>query len=236
MLVHDKELTELFELLHNPIWPYAIQKNFNYGDDNRYLRLVVQENLDNLKILNVTHKFDRLREPLSLYDTKNWDILSELSGKYDIAFLYDVIDHIKIDPEVLLSKIRNSLNDNGVIYMRCHPWTSRDSLHLSHKLNKAYMHLIFTESELKTLFPDLVYTRRFSIPLLNYGHIIEKSGFRIISRYARLEPPEEFFFSESVFNRIMLNNTFTTHGTFDWFNNTKHQMSIQFVDYILAKS
>ena len=155
----------------------------------------------------------------------------ESLGPYNVILMFDVIDHLTAsDPVTVLSKARGLLADNGKIYMRCHPFTSRHATHLYHTLNKAYLHLIFTENELADLVPDCPYketSARVIYPIKTYNDIIEKSSLKIINKRDITEQPETFFKAPNISERIVKN---TKMGQFPEF-----QMSLQFVDYVLGK-
>ena len=81
----------------------------------------------------------------------NWDTVKQY-GPYDVILCFDVIDHaIQETPQELIQKMKSVLSPTGKIYLRAHPWTSRHANHFYHKLNKAYIHLVFSDAELKQI-------------------------------------------------------------------------------------
>lgn len=153
------------------------------------------------------------------------------NGPYDTIIIFDVIDHIKQeDPVTLLNKAKEVLKDNGKIYMRVHPFTSRHATHLYHDLNKAFVHLVFTEEELKQLVPESQHAEESTgvlFPLRTYNEYVAKAGLKAINRRDITEKVEPFFKIPKIAERII---GVTKMGNFPEF-----QMSMQFIDYVLGK-
>jgi len=152
-------------------------------------------------------------------------------GPYDVILLFDVLDHLKAEPPVaVLKKARDLLSDTGKIYMRCHPFTSRHATHLYNTLNKAYLHLVFTDEELKRLVPEPLNPEHnigVVYPIKTYGEFIEQAGLKILSRRDLTEKVENFFKIPKIAERIMDNTKFASFPDF--------QMSLQFIDFVLGK-
>lgn len=161
--------------------------------------------------------------------TTDFEVVKE-NGPYDVITIFDVIDHIKNeDPSEFLRKAKSVLADKGKIYMRCHPFVSRHGTHLYHELNKAYVHLVFTEDELNSLVPDSKWKEdsiKIIYPIKQYLEIIEKSGLKIIDRREVKENVEPFFKIPKIAERIMKNLNVNSFP--------EYQMSIQFIDLKLA--
>lgn len=151
-------------------------------------------------------------------------------GPYDIILVNDVIDHTDQDVVGILTNLKNVLTDNGHLVIKCHPFTSRHATHLYKDLNKAYMHLVFTEQELEKIFNGKkgIYNRRIVRPLMTYKDFFEKAGFKVIEE--RITPKsqvEAFFKTPTIANRIMKNIGFDSFPEF--------QMSMDFIDFFLQK-
>jgi len=227
------ELVKLRELLLSKKWPLAKPGFISKYDF--YLKLVVLEDLATKKVLNVSCGFDRLANHLPEFcEFDNLDIFNKNRryepNSYDIIFIYDVIDHYQfVDGIHILNMCKRLLAPEGRIYMRCHPWTSRHATHLTHALNKAFIHLIFTDQELKTIDPELVNVPSLKTltPILTYNSLITQHGLKIVKRNNITETVEDFFWRGVIYDRIMTNNKFTKQPDFP--------MSLQYVDYILAK-
>lgn len=159
--------------------------------------------------------------------TDKW-VEVEAAGPYDAVVLFDVIDHtIGESPVQILEKVKSVLAPDGLIYLRTHPYTSRHGTHLYHKLNKAYLHLVFTEEELATLVPDYVTeaNAKVTLPMAQYAAVFTEAGLTQVSKRDITERVEAFFKIPKIAERIMRK---TGHKTFPEF-----QMSLQFIDYVL---
>lgn len=152
-------------------------------------------------------------------------------GPFDVVLLYDVIDHVVgEDAATVLSKAAGLLSPTGKIYMRTHPFTSRHATHLYHDLNKAYVHLVFSPDELKQLVPQSKYvvpSIEVTTPIMTYNTFIEKAGLKVVHKREVSEKVEPFFKIPKIADRIMKNLGKNNFPEF--------QMSLQFIDYVLAK-
>lgn len=169
------------------------------------------------------------QKPNLMLSTK-WEDIKQ-NGPYNIVIVFDVIDHIKGQtPLQVLQNIKEVLADEGKIYMRCHPHVSRHATHAYHDLNKAFIHLVFTETEMKELIPNSEYVEEsigVIYPLKTYGEYIDQAGLKVINRRDIVEKVEPFFKIPKIAQRIMQN---TGHSAFPEF-----QMGLQFIDYVLGK-
>jgi 2-polyprenyl-3-methyl-5-hydroxy-6-metoxy-1,4-benzoquinol methylase len=156
-------------------------------------------------------------------------------GPYDIILIYDVLDHAKEESMTkVLEKAKSVLSDEGNIYLRCHPWCGRHGGHAYRKINKAFVHLVFTEDELEEMGLVLEPTQKVLFPLITYSKAIEDAGL-INSQEKEIDFQDvEPFFSE---NPIVKNRILKAFGIEKWVKNEKpaFQMSQCFVDYVLKK-
>lgn len=220
------------------------------------LELMIEEDLANLKFLDMgcgeghcaylAHEFKPIlsvgydikefeswstfEEKDNVVFTTDFDVVVE-KGPYDVILLFDVIDHLQgEDPNVFLKKVASQLTPNGKIYMRTHPWISRHGTHLYHTLNKAYIHLIFTEDELRQIVPFCPYeepSTGVKTPIATYNSHIEYAQLEVASRREVTEKVEPFFKIPEIANRICKSTGFDKLPEF--------QMGMQFIDYVLAK-
>jgi 2-polyprenyl-3-methyl-5-hydroxy-6-metoxy-1,4-benzoquinol methylase len=162
--------------------------------------------------------------------TDNYDTVTQ-HGPYDEILLFDVLDHVEqTDPTTLLTKAKSILKDNGKIYIRCHPWTSRHATHLYHDLNKAYLHLVFTPEELKQIVPAAKYELsniHVTRPIATYENMIKAAGLKVVHRRDITESAEPFFKTPTIADRILKSTNFTEFPSF--------QLSLQFLDFVLQK-
>lgn len=156
------------------------------------------------------------------------------NGPYDIILIYDVIDHSE-NPVDVLKQASSVLSDGGKIYLRCHPWCSRHGGHLYRQINKAFVHLVFTDDEIEQLGHkvDKSIKTKVCYPILNYKKLIELSELKQTTKDPELERQnvEDFFEkNEMISNRIKKIVPVNEGKEFP-----KFQLSICFADYILTK-
>lgn len=148
---------------------------------------------------------------------------------FDVILIYDVIDHTTQEKaSEILTLAKTLLADNGKIYMRTHPFSSRHATHLYHKTNKAFMHLVFTEDELQKLGLEKTEDHwKVVYPLAKYKALITNVNLKIRSNNVLRQQVEPFFKQQIVANKII-----------EKFNNKKfpdYQLEQQFLDYVLTK-
>lgn len=155
-------------------------------------------------------------------------------GPYDAVLMYDVLDHAVGDsPSELLSKAASVLSDGGRIYMRCHPWCGRHGGHLYRKINKAFVHLVLTDEELRACGVEPEHNLRVLKPLWLYSEAIKAAGL-----VGEGEPEidsqevEDFFKDTPVLKKRILRHW----GASEWDHDPpSFQMSQCFIDYVLKK-
>lgn len=126
-------------------------------------------------------KWDEWEQSHNTLFTTDWSEVKE-SGPYNVILLYDVLDHMDYNYDALIVKmkeLKSVLAPNGRIYVRTHPWCSRHGTHLYTKLNKAFVHLVFTEEELELMGITQQKVRKIKLPLFEYNNIFSAAGFRI---------------------------------------------------------
>jgi 2-polyprenyl-3-methyl-5-hydroxy-6-metoxy-1,4-benzoquinol methylase len=147
-------------------------------------------------------------------------------GPFDIILAHDVIDHCE-KPEEAISIMKELKKDNGKIYLRCHPWTSRHATHLYKALNKAYVHLIFSEDELYAMGIVPNFAAWCSNPTEYYQGIFDKNNLKIIQENKTKQPFELFFLTKpSILKRIRKNLKIEEKIPTEI-------LEIQFIDYLL---
>lgn len=170
--------------------------------------------------------------------TTNWDKVKE-NGPYDVILLYDVLDHISgSDDEIIdqFKSIKEVMHENSILYTRFHPFCSRHATHLYHQINKAYIHLVFSDEEIISMGYKPLPTKKTIHPIGTYNKIINKSGFKLVKKEQSYRETLEPFFKENelVANRIKKNwaNShdvgLRTGRAFPLF-----QLELQFIDYCL---
>lgn len=125
---------------------------------------------------------------------------------YDVILVHDVLDHITvIDPIAALKQIRSVLHQNGKVYVRNHPWSSRHGGHLYKQVNKAFLHLILDDVELTRVGGwTCEHNIRVIRPLSTYQHWFHQAGFQIKSEIPVRRKVEDFFLQPShIRNRLV---------------------------------
>lgn len=169
--------------------------------------------------------------PNKLTYTTSKSAVEEL--KYDFIIMHDVIDHIeREDPVQLLTWVRSLLTDNGRIFLRAHPWTSKHGGHLYEDgFNKAYLHLALTLDEMARAGFKMQPNLRIARPMAAYEHMFTQAGLNIIERKGHTEQPDRFFTGE-ILDRII---KVTWRGAINREDALKI-MSNDFIDYSLTGS
>lgn len=168
-------------------------------------------------------------------ESNNWLLTTNFAkvaakGPYDVILLYDVLDHVD-SPEELMSKIESLLSPGGSLYIRCHPWCGRHGGHLYHELNKAFVHLIFTDEELTKLGLKPPKVKKVLQPFIEYEKIFQTTKLLMKGQIPVRSTVESFFKDEAVVsNRI--ERLYKISTTAKW---PDFQLSQTFIDYHLEK-
>jgi SAM-dependent methyltransferase len=163
--------------------------------------------------------------------TSNWeDVVT--NGPYDAILVFDVIDHLTSEKAAdVVKKIRTVLKDEGEIFLRAHPFTSRHALHNYHDLNKGFIQLVFTPEELDTLLKNSKHIEQNSgrvvTPLAAYKKFFDEANLEIISARPVKDVIDPFFKLPTIESRIK-----KTVGMEQF---PEFQMGMQFIDYRLRK-
>lgn len=138
--------------------------------------------------------------------TNDWQAVIN-KGPYDVVFLYDVLDHIESeDPIDILKMINSVMVPNGKVHVRCHPWCSRTSSHVYRTINKAFIHMFFSEEELREMGCDPLPSRKIIHPLVTYDDWFQKGGFNKIDEKTLRQDVEPFFMKEELLSNIIKNH------------------------------
>jgi SAM-dependent methyltransferase len=156
------------------------------------------------------------------------------SGPYDVILLYDVIDHAEgLSASELLSRAAELLTEDGKIFVRCHPWCGRHGGHLYRKINKAFVHLVLNDDEMRFRGINPEHNIKVTKPLYAYSEAIKASGLVQESEPEVDSQEVESFFKE---NPAIADRILRHWGASEWDNDPPaFQMSQCFVDYVLKK-
>lgn len=129
----------------------------------------------------------------------------KLKGPYDVVLMFDVLDHIEnSNPVDILKQVKSMMSNNGKLFIRNHPWCSRHGSHLYTKINKAYAHLVFDDSELSRIGGYANdHTLKLSDPLETYKSWFSESGFKIYNEIPFIKNIEDYFKESLITNRMI---------------------------------
>lgn len=154
--------------------------------------------------------------------TNNFQLTTKLpENDFDVILLYDVLDHSD-NPVSILKTIKSLRNLNTKIFVRCHPWTSRHATHLYRKLNKAYLHLVFSHKELVSM--GLIGDKILEIidPINTYKKWFNEAGLDIVNESTITQEIDSFFITRPIINKRIKEKGVKFED-----------MHIQFADFIL---
>ena len=155
--------------------------------------------------------------------TSDFDKVKE-KGPFDLIILYDVLDHCK-DSVVALNQVKSVSGPKTKVFVRCHSWMSRHGAHLYKQLNKAWVHLIFTEEELAKMGVKMEFVQKYYFPINTQNKWFADSGFKVVSSDIIKCAIEPFFRKPEIASILGIN----FQGNFpEW------QLSQVFNDYVLG--
>jgi 2-polyprenyl-3-methyl-5-hydroxy-6-metoxy-1,4-benzoquinol methylase len=251
----ERQINEIKNLMNENAWPVAVESELICDNEekinirsNQIIDFFISENLKDKKFLDFGcgegHIVKLAIEKGAKFslgfdiDIKNFKFnkndvtddfeLVKKNAPYDVVLINDVLDHIKkIDPIEALKNIANILSDEGRIYLKTHPWSSRHGGHLYTQKNNAFLHLIMNESEIMRCFGI---ETEHNIKVLNsietYRNWIQKTGLEIKSEIITTSEVEDFFIENSVIKDRICN-------CFNKQTITKNELEVDFVEYIL---
>jgi 2-polyprenyl-3-methyl-5-hydroxy-6-metoxy-1,4-benzoquinol methylase len=147
------------------------------------------------------------------------------NAPYDFVLLYDVLDHTE-NPVEVLNKIRQIVDDNSKIFVRCHPFSSRHGTHLYRKLNKAYVQLVFTDEELTELGLIGDIKQKTYFPINENNKWFDGARFKVVSQDGVKTLVEDFFKDNKLVSSRITRDDYSKAFP-------EHQMAQVFNDYVL---
>ena len=252
---YEKRLQSLKEACHSKQWPQAVDPETICSENDEkaleratcIIHLVINESLEKKKFLDIGcgqgHVVTKARELGS--EAFGYDLHSEnfrfqapwftssfeevyKNAPYDVILLHDVLDHLEeVDPIALMHRVKEILSNEGRVYIRNHPWSSRHGGHLYEQINKAFAHLVFDEIELTRMGGhQCKYNIKVVRPIETYRHWFKSSGFEIKSE-TPIKTPVEPFFLEPSYVHENLSEIWKTKSEME------ENMEIDFVEYTL---
>jgi SAM-dependent methyltransferase len=154
--------------------------------------------------------------------------VNDLTPKgYNIIFLYDVLDHCA-DPIGVMSHIKYLAKPGAIVYVKCHPWTSRHASHLpKYGLNYAYMHMFLSHEELVDRGFKPLFTRIEKNPMEAYHWWFK--DFKIIKEKPIYDGVNGFF-HEPAFKELLAVEQQLKPDEIDPF---LERMKLQYIEYTL---
>lgn len=253
---HDKlaELTDLRVLAKTKNWPIAIDEKISviehlrkfvetisvslkgknvleFGCCDSELAAILKNECGAKKVVSYDLELCKFRQNTisdqGVIYTDNFRIVQQ-NSTYDIIVINDVLDHIE-KPVYWLKQLNPLMIENSRIFIRFHPFTSRNGTHLADQMNKAYMHLVFSDDELATFGIANKFTRKITDLQVSYERFIEESGFKILNQNIKKTPVEILFSTDDrIANRIRRN--------LQTDKNINDIIEIEYIDYELMKS
>lgn len=172
--------------------------------------------------------------PTNMLLTDDINLVHE-NGPYDYVLLYDVLDHLTgIDPVDVLKTVKTVLKPEGNILVRVHPWCSRHGPHFFRQLNKAFIHLVFTDDELESKGVKGENINKIIHPLTTYRGWFASASLTVVQETPTNDFVEDYFRQPILAERIQMawkesvDDNLRAGTTFPDF-----QMGMSFIDYVL---
>lgn len=253
-LIDLQDLTNLKKMLKSNLWPNALSEEELKESKEEKVKNVLMNipNIENMDIACfaddadifikeimkvkankvVCFSLDKNINPFKIEESNQIGIVTnnknELvgNGPFDIIICYDFLEHTGESPENWLSFMKNIRKTNGPIYLRAHPFNSR--YHDHNLANKAYSHLVFTDSEkLKIGCPSGKKPCKELLTENEYFKLFYSLELSIIERNIIDHPIEEIFTNSSMISE-KIKATLNKEMLF------AEELSFEYIDYLLA--
>ncbi len=153
-------------------------------------------------------------------------------GPFDLIILYDVLDHVvATTPLDIIQMAGEALSEDGCIFVRTHPWTSRTGGHIYEQHNKAYVHLILTPDEMAREGIEIEPNTKIIRPMAAYELWFGEANLLVADRKSKTNLVENYF-SDTIIDRIVKINW----GNKIDFDTARKIMGNHFIDYKLKKN
>lgn len=234
------ELTDLRMLSKSNIWPEAIDPTLLAGENeedklNRAEGIIIEYmglDLKDKRLLAYRADEYIVRQAKE----RNAMVFTDyVVGDFDAVLFYDVLDH-HADPVTILKMAAKQKKPEAKVFVRCHPWASRTGTHLYRKLNKAYLHLVFTNHELIGMGLKGQDVTKLLNPLKTYKEWFAEAGLKIEKESTINQDVDSFFTTRpAVVRRIKENWWGSTDPDLASGKKFPHEvMQIQFADFVLV--
>lgn len=136
---------------------------------------------------------------------KNFRRIIELPDeKYDIIILNHFLE-LNPSPLSVLQRCKDSLNENGLIYVISRPWTSSDGGYQSTYYDRAYYHLCYELEHNNKI------SNKFTRPQAQLRQLFSAAGLTVMAQHIHNIELPEFIQNEEVLKRII----YKTWGALD---------------------
>ena len=253
-LIDLQDLTNLKKMIKSNLWPNALSEEELKEPKEEKVKNVLRNipNIENMdiacfaddadvfikEIMNskankvVCFSLDKKINPFKIEESNQIGIVTNnknelvANGPFDIIICYDFLEHTGESPENWLSFMKNIRKTNGPIYLRAHPFNSR--YHDHNLANKAYSHLVFTDSEkLKIGCPSGKKPCKELLTENEYFKLFYSLELSIIERNIIDHPIEESFINSSMLSE-RIKATLNKEMLF------AEELSFEYIDYLLA--
>lgn len=258
-----KELTELRLLAKSSVWPEAINPELLTQTEDeklhrgaRIIHDLAHTDLIDKKVLDIgcgeghtsfvaanlygarlVVGYDIEDKKWNFTETENLVLTSSWSDVesyklYDVILIHDVIDHTS-DFDKTLEKLSLLKSETCKIFVRCHPWLSRHGTH--NDLNKAFLHLVFTDEELYAMGVKSTIAHKLLDPLESYRKLFKNAGFTILSE-KETRRDVEMFFTHNPNIRRRIKEKFQKSTKPEFANGDEFPrdlLELEFVDFVL---
>jgi 2-polyprenyl-3-methyl-5-hydroxy-6-metoxy-1,4-benzoquinol methylase len=223
-------------ILEGLITDNIIQKKFlDYGCGEGYCTLAASRKGAALSVGYDKVQYDtwkRMNFPTRFFCTQNWQQVQS-HNPYDYILMYDVLDHIHDGTQVAaLNYCSSVLAPGGKIFVRCHPYFGRTGAHQVQDLNKAFVHVVLTDEELRKIAPNAKHIHtgnRWIDPEGKYEEFFAKARLKVVSKNVTRDLVEDFFKTNETISERIIQNTKSTQFP-------ESTLSINFVDYVLERA
>ena len=211
--------------------PIKSQKVLEFGSCDTTLATLLKSECGAAKVYSYDVELCKYNERTvgdpAIVFTDNFRLVQH-NGIYDIVVINDIIDHLE-KPVYWLKQLADLINpQSGRVFARCHPYTSKNGTHLGEQINKAFLHLVFSDDELATLGITNRYTRKILDLNSSYQRFFEEAGLKVVREEIKKCPVDSIFLTDSrITSRIKKN--------LDIQDNIINFLEVEYIDYELMR-
>jgi hypothetical protein len=102
----------------------------------------------------------------------------------------------------LLDQVKSICSKKTKIFVRCHPWIGRHASHLYRQINKAWVHVFFTEEEIRSMGYNMDFVFKTYFPMATQNKWFNDAGFKVVSSDTTKTVVEPFFKRSELKSRL----------------------------------